>query len=115
MLQFEIVLLSLPVVTAPAANQILPPFVPDVTAIVAEPRIEAFVMVLLVASAMNLIVGVPDVALVLALEMVRVLPLEFKPSTVTLSAPLKVKSASPATLPPMVRAAPPAGAIAIDE
>src|ERR1043165_8854014 len=67
-LQFEMVLLSLPVVIAAEPNHMLPPLVPK--AMVAEPRMDALVMVLFVASAWKRIVLVPEVDEVLVLEMV---------------------------------------------
>ncbi len=113
MLQLEIVLVSLPVVTAPAPNQTTPPLLP--TATVAEPSSVALVMVLKVASFWNTIVAVPSVPLAVVLEIVSALLLTFRPSIVTLSAPLKLISALPAGgAPEIVRAAPPAGLIAIE-
>ena len=53
-----------------------------------------------------------DVVPVLALESVREFPLAFKPSMVTLSAPLR-SIKGPAMEPEIVRPAPPAGEIVI--
>jgi len=105
-LQYEIVLLSLPVVV-PVLKKIFPPLVASV--IVADPKIEQFVIVLPVASATNLIVEVPEVAAVLKLEMINEFPPVFKPLMVTLSAPLKLINGAPPTVPEMVLAAPPLG------
>ena len=87
MLQLEMTLLSLPVTTAAAPNQMFPPLV--VVAIVDEPKIEALVIVLVVASVWKRIVLVPEVAETVVLAMVSALPPVFRPSIVTLSAPLR--------------------------
>ncbi|MFN9111179.1 MAG: hypothetical protein ACK5XN_14050, partial [Bacteroidota bacterium] len=81
MSQFEIVLLSFPVNPDKAPNQILPPAVP--TALVLEPKIEQFVIVLFVASVWNKIVHVFINAETVVLEMVKLFPLVLRPSTVT--------------------------------
>jgi len=90
-----------------------PPFV--VTAAENEPNTEHRVIVLLVAPPMNNTVEVPEVADAVVFESVRESPPLFKPSMVTLSAPLKVISGLPAAIAPeIVLAAPPLGAIAIE-
>ena len=107
-------MLSLPV-TTPEPINIVPPSVVNGTAginVVLEPRTVALVIVLFVASFANLIVEVPATDDVLKLEIVNALPAVFKPSIVTLSAPLKFKRA-PTTLPETVLAAPPLGWILI--
>ena len=110
MLQLEMVLLSLPVVVDPEPNQIFPPFV--LGAMVQDPKTVQLVMVLLVASVRNAIVAVPEVADTVVLEIVRAFPPVFKPSKVTLSAPLRSTNVLPAVMAPvMVRAAPPVGLI----
>ena len=57
--------------------------------------------VLLVASAINRIVPVPAVAETVVLATVREFPPAFKPSIVTLSAPLKLISGLPAAVAPV--------------
>jgi hypothetical protein len=74
---------------------------------------EQLVMVLAVASPWNLIVDVPEVAEVLVLAMVRLLPPVFNPSIRRLSAPL-ISMSGAALLPLMVRAAPPEGEMDMD-
>ncbi len=112
MLQLETVLLSLPVVTAPAPNTIVPPLLP--TATVEEPSTVALVTTFAVASAWNAIVAVPMVELTVVLEIVSEFPRVLRPSIVTLSAPLRLISAEAAIgAPEIVRAAPPTGLIAI--
>ena len=104
-------LLSFPVVV-PVEKNILPPFVP--TAILPDPNTEQFVMVLPVASAINRMVAVPDVADAVVLDIVNELPPVFNPLMVTLSAPLRLINGEPAvTAPEMVRAAPPDGEMVI--
>jgi len=71
-LQFEIVLLSLPV-EVPVLNQIQPPLVVFVVAVKLDIIVQ-FVIVLLTASAINLIVLVPLVALTVVLVIVNELP-----------------------------------------
>ncbi len=88
-------------------NQMLPPSAP--VAMLAEPSTVSRVNRLLVASAWKRIVLVPEVASAEVLAMVSALPPLFRPSTVTLSAPLKSTSGPPETEPLTVRAAPPAG------
>ena len=86
-LLLEIVLLSFPVVV-PVPKVTAPPRdVPVVTN--EELKIEQFVTVLLVASALKLIVAVPAVAAVDKFAIVSELLPVFNPSIVTLSAPLK--------------------------
>ena len=66
--------------------------------------------VLLVAPPMKRIVEVPEVAETVVLAIVSELPPVFKPSIVTLSAPLRSISGLPAAIAPLiVRAAPPEG------
>jgi hypothetical protein len=99
----EIVILSFPVPPAAAVEiNIFPPFVPGGTD--AEPRIVQLVIVLLVASLVNLIVLVPEVADLLKFEIVRKFPLVFRPLNVTLSAPYKLIIGAPATVPEIVLA-----------
>ena len=107
MLQLEMVLLSLPVEIAADPNQIFPPFV--AFAIVADPNMEQFVIRFIVASAWNRIVLVPDVLDVDVFEIVSEFPPVFRPSTVTLSAPLKSIIGPPLKEPLMVRGEPPEG------
>src|SRR5690349_5849377 len=109
MLLFEIVLLSLPFAVVPSVlKKMLPPLV--TTDALNEPRIVALVMVLLVAPLIKRMVLVPVVGDAVVFEIVNELPPVFKPSTVTLSAPLKSINGLPAAIAPeMVRAAPPDG------
>src|SRR6185295_11210803 len=110
---FEIVLLSLPLaVTASVEKKIVPPLV--ATDDEDEPcRIE-LVIVLFVAPPMNRIVAVPEVAEAVVLAIVSVLPLVFRPSIVTLSAPFRSISGLPAAIAPEIdRAAPPVGEMPI--
>jgi hypothetical protein len=79
---------------------------------VAEPKTEHLVMVLLLASAFNKMVQVPDAAEVLELDIVKLFPPVFNPSKVTLSAPAKVMMEL-AKLPVIVLAAPPLGEMVI--
>jgi hypothetical protein len=113
MLLLEIVLLSLPVVV-PVLKKIVPPFV--AMAVVAEPKIEQFVIVFDVASAISVIVAEPEVAPVVVLLIVNEFPPVFKPLKVTLSAPFKLINGEPAVIAPeIVLAAPPVGEIVIAE
>ena len=113
---FEIVLLSFPfAVDASVEKKIFPPVLVVESAAEFEPRIVDLLTVLLVAPLIKRIVEVPIVADAVVLEIVRLLPPAFKPSMVTLSAPLRSISGLPAVVAPViVRAAPPAGDIAID-
>ncbi len=113
MLLFEIVLLSLPfAVTASVLKKIVAPLV--ATEALAEPWMLALVTTLLVAPPMKRIVDVPLVAETVVLARVSELPPVFRPSMVTLSAPLKSISGLPAAMAPlMVRAAPPLGEMLI--
>lgn len=112
-LLFEIVLLSLPfAVTASVLKKMFPPFV--ATERPNEPKILELVIVLLVAPPIKRIVLVPEVPGEVVLEMVNELPPVFKPSIVTLSAPLKSIIGLPlAVAPEIVRATPPAGDMVI--
>ena len=111
-LELEIVLLSFPLPPPDAVlKKITPPLVPDENE--AEPRIEALVIVLLVASPIKRTVLVVVVVPVLVFEIVREFPPVFNPSIVTLSAPLR-SIRGEAKLPEMIRAAPAAGDILID-
>ena len=94
----ETVFPSLPVVI-PVLKMIVPPTVANV--VVEDPRIVHLVTVLFVASAINRIVPVPAVAETVVLETVRELPPVFKPSIVTLSAPLKLINGLPAAVAPV--------------
>ena len=98
--------MSLPfAVFASVEKNIVPPFVP--AAIVDEPNIEQFVIVLLVAPPINLIVDVPETADVLKFEIVKEFPPLFNPLKVTLSAPEKsinCKGATPVVVPLIVLA-----------
>ena len=77
-------------------KSIVPPSAAVGIAIVSElPKTEHRVIRLLEASLINLIVQVPAVADVLVFDKIRLYPPEFKPSTVTLSAPLKVNNEMP--------------------
>ena len=82
MLHEEMVLLSFPLPLPLVLKKMVPVPFP-----VEDPRIVQLVMVLLVASLMNLKVAAE--VLVLVLEKLRELPPEFKPLMVTLSAPLR--------------------------
>ncbi len=100
-------LLSFPVVV-PVLKNMTPPFVP--TAMLPEPRTEQLVIVFEVASDPKRIVEVPDVALAVVFEIVKLLPPLFNPLKVTLSAPFKfIKEFAAVVVPVMVRAAPPTG------
>ena len=111
MLQFEMVLLSFPVVV-PVEKNILPPFV--LTDELCEPNIVQLVIMLFVASALNWIVDVPLPPAVV-LEIVNELPPVFKPFIVTLSDPFKSIKGNPAVAAPeIVRATPPEGIIDIE-
>src|SRR5688572_16180539 len=114
MLQFEIVLLSLPFgVKASVLKNTTPPFVPS--AIVTEPWRLLFVITLFVAPPIKRIVHVPDVADTVVFDIVSELPPVFKPSMVTLSAPLRSIRGLPATIAPViVLPAPPEGLIIIE-
>lgn len=115
MLLFEMVLLSLPLgVTPSVLKKILPPFV--ATDVPFEPRIVELLIVLLVAPPIKRIVLVPEVPGDVVFEIVRLFPPVFKPLIVTLSAPLRSIIGLPAVVAPeIVRAAPPAGDIEIEE
>src|SRR6476661_4038968 len=114
MLLFEIVLLSLPLaVTASVEKKIVPPLV--ATDEVLAPWRFALVTTLPVAPPMKRIVDVPAVAETVVLAIVNELPPVFRPSIVTLSAPLRSISGDPAAIAPeMVRAAPPEGLMPIE-
>src|ERR1051325_10467199 len=104
MLLLENVLLSFPVVV-PDEITIFPVRVAPED--VDEPKIEVFVIVLFVASAIRGTVEVPEVALTVVLESVRELPPGFSPLMVTLSAPFKLINELPAAIAPeIVLAAP---------
>src|SRR5689334_13614769 len=109
MLLFEIVLLSLPLaVFASVLKKMLPPLV--VTPAPNEPSMVELVIVSPVAPPMKRIVLVPEVADAVVFEIVSELPPVFRPSIVTLSAPLKsIKGLPAAIAPETVRAAPPDG------
>ena len=98
-LQFVMVLSSFPVVV-PVEKRILPPTVPNGT--VAEPKIEQFLKVLFVASAINRMVLVLAVLDVDKLEIIKLLPPVFSPSIVTKSAPLKSIKGEPAAGVPLI-------------
>ncbi len=86
----------------------VPPFVP--TAIVLEPNILQFVMILDVASAMKRMVLVKVIAETVVFEIVKLFPPVFNPLIVTLSAPLRSIIGDPAVVAAViVRAAPPEG------
>ena len=69
-----------------------------------------FVIVLFVAPPIKRMVAVPEVAETVVLAIVKEFPPVFKPSMVTLSAPLKSIIGLPAVVAPeMVRATPPEG------
>ena len=72
------------------------------TAPVEEPRTEQFVIVLFDAPLINRIVLVPTFAETVVLEIVRELLPQFKPSMVTLSAPLRSINGLPATIAPEI-------------
>ena len=86
MLQNETTLLSLPLVV-PVENKMLPPSKP--AGVCEEPSIVHLVILLFDASLRNLIVDVPEKSEIVLFVMVKELPEEFKPSMVTLSAPLR--------------------------
>src|ERR1044072_1291223 len=97
MSQKETGLLSFPlVVIASVLKKILPPFVP--TAAEKDPSTVQRVIVFAVAPPISLMVDVPDVPEAVVLEMVREFPPVFRPSKVTLSAPLRSISGDPAVI-----------------
>ncbi len=100
MAQLEMVLPSFPVVV-PVEKKMVPKVVK-----LLEPDIVQLVMVLLLASAINLMVEVPAVADAVVLEMVNELPPVFNPSMVTLSAPFKLINGLPAVVAPVMVLAP---------
>ena len=103
MLHRETLLPSLPVVV-PVLKMIVPPTVAN--GVVEDPWMVHLVMVLFVASATNWIVPVCAAAETVVLEMVREFPPMFKPSIVTLSAPLKLIKVLPAAVAPVTVRAP---------
>ena len=104
-LQFETVLLSLPLaVTASLAKNIFPPLV--ATAPENAPLTEQLVIVLPVAPPIKRMVEVSAVAETVVFSMISELPPVFKPLIVTLSAPLKSMSGNPAVTAPEIVLAP---------
>jgi hypothetical protein len=96
-LLFEIVLLLL----APPVEVLMRMVPPGITVpVVDEPSTEQFVMVLFCAPLMSRMVLVPAVFETVVFEMVSEFPPEFKPSMVTLSAPLRSINGLPATIAP---------------
>jgi hypothetical protein len=109
MLQFDTVFPSLPLaVETSVEKNIFPPGDDDP---VKEPKIEQFVIKLLVAPPIKRMVEVADVIDVFVLDMVKELPPVFNPFMVTLSAPFRFIVELPPVLKPaeIVRAAPPLG------
>ena len=112
-LQFETVLLSLPLaVTASLAKYIFPPLV-VATGPENAPLTEQLVIVLPVAPPTKRMVEVSAVAETVVFSMISELPPVFKPLIVTLSAPLKsISGKPPVAAPKMVLA--PLGVIEIE-
>ncbi len=105
MLQSETVLLLLPTVpVALVLNRILPPAVPN--AAVDEPSTVHLVTVFPVASLINRTVLVPPVVETVVLEIVSEFPAVFRPSIVTLSAPLRSINGFAAVVAPVTVRAP---------
>ena len=69
---------------------------------------------LFVASFLNCIVDVPDVAEAVVFEKVNAFPSVFKPFIVTLSEPLRLSSGAPALITPLIVQEPPDGLIVKD-
>src|SRR5690349_10734363 len=108
MLLYEMVLLSLPVVT-PAPMMIVPALPPTF-----EPKIVQLVIVLLVASLTNRMVLVVSPFDTVVLVMVNEFPPVFNPSMVTRSAPFRSTNGNVGNADPeMVRGTPPKGTIRI--
>ncbi len=103
MLHRETVFASLPVVTL-EPNTMVPAMTLRVE--FEEPRMVHRVTVLFVASPVNWTVDVPDVAETLVLEIINEFPPVLMPSSVTLSAPLKLISGLPAVVEPAIVRAP---------
>lgn len=104
-LQFEMVLLSLPLAVLPSVlKKTVAPFV--ATELAHDPCRLQFVIVLFVAPPMNRIVLVPEVADAVVFEIVSELPPVFRPLMVTLSAPLRLISGLPAVVEPVTVRAP---------
>ena len=96
MAQLEMVLPSLPVVVPVEKNT-----VPEVAKLLEPDRVQ-LVMVLLLASFIKRIVEVPAVAETVVLIMDKEFTSVFRPLMVTLSAPLKLMSALPAVVAPVM-------------
>lgn len=108
----EMVLLSLPVRTAPVVAPVLKRMVPPAvfTDVIEDPRILHLVTVLFVASLMNRIVLVLAVAEAVVLDSVNnEFPFGFKPLIVTLSAPFRSINGRPGMIAPEIVHGPPAG------
>ncbi len=98
MLQKEMVLLLFPVV-CPVERKIVPAPVPS--AVWDDPSTVHRVTTFPLASLINRIVPVPPVVETVVLEIVSEFPAVFRPSNVTLSAPLKLINAPPAVVAPV--------------